>query len=211
MSKFVSLCCLLFVSISGYALNEIVFAPSATLTGGGTVCQNSTGPTLTFTGSGGVAPYTFTYTVNGGAQQTLTTTSGSSATLIAPTSASGSFIYQLVSVSDSSTPVQTATVTGSVTVNVLAQPDATMGGTGAGTTFNGTPVFRVCLNSTSTFTFTNTSSTTATIPGYTINWGDGSPVQSGTTWTTFSHTYAVGLWNLTYNLTSSNGCNLTKV
>lgn len=162
MSKFVSLCCLLFVSISGYALNEIVFAPSATLTGGGTVCQNSTGPTLTFTGSGGVAPYTFTYTVNGGAQQTLTTTSGSSATLIAPTSASGNFIYQLVTVSDSSTPVQTATVTGSVTVNVLAQPDATMGGTGAGTTFNGTPVFRVCLNSTSTFTFTNTSSTTGT-------------------------------------------------
>ncbi|RXR21632.1 PKD-like domain-containing protein [Flavobacterium stagni] len=211
MSKFVSLCCLLVVSISGFAFNKIVFAPSATLTGGGTVCQNSTGPTLTFTGSGGVAPYTFTYTVNGGAQQTLTTTSGSSATLIAPTSTSGSFNYQLVSVSDSSTPVQTATVTGSVTVNVTPQPNGDINSDAVSGVFNGFPVFKICDNQPTLINFYNATTTPGLITGYTINWGDGSPVQSGTTWTTFSHTYAVGLWNLTYNLTSSNGCNLTKV
>ena len=38
---------------------------TATITGGTTVCQNATGVVVTFTGSGGTAPYTFTYTING--------------------------------------------------------------------------------------------------------------------------------------------------
>jgi len=52
-------------------------APTATITGTTTVCQNATSPLITFTGSGGTAPYTFTYTVTGTAgNQTIQTTSG---------------------------------------------------------------------------------------------------------------------------------------
>ncbi|HCL06733.1 MAG TPA: hypothetical protein DHW64_12575 [Chitinophagaceae bacterium] len=37
--------------------------PSATISGGGNLCQNTGNATVTFTGSGGVAPYTFSYRV----------------------------------------------------------------------------------------------------------------------------------------------------
>jgi hypothetical protein len=39
--------------------------PSATIAGNASVCRNATGVVITFTGSGGTAPYTFTYTVSG--------------------------------------------------------------------------------------------------------------------------------------------------
>ena len=47
--------------------------PSATIAGTTTVCQNAASPLINFTGSAGTAPYTFTYRINGGANQTITT------------------------------------------------------------------------------------------------------------------------------------------
>lgn len=67
-----------------------------------TVCQNTVSPVLTLTGSGGGAgPYTFVYKINNGANQSIITTAGNSATLTVPTSSAGTFIYKLVSVSNS--------------------------------------------------------------------------------------------------------------
>ncbi|MFN2335893.1 MAG: hypothetical protein ABR560_02905, partial [Bacteroidales bacterium] len=37
---------------------------SATIEGNATVCQDAASPSVTFTGSGGTAPYTFTYNIN---------------------------------------------------------------------------------------------------------------------------------------------------
>ena len=52
-------------------------------------------------------------------------------------------------------------------------PDATLGGTGSGTTVD---AFKICTTAnTAVFTFTNLSTTTATNQKYTIKWGDGSP------------------------------------
>ncbi|WP_329805300.1 beta strand repeat-containing protein, partial [Flavobacterium facile] len=78
-------------------------APSATISGNASICQNSNAAVITFTGLNGVAPYTFTYSINGGSNQTISTTSGSSVTLIAPTSTLGTFNYCLLGVVDSST------------------------------------------------------------------------------------------------------------
>lgn len=211
MLRFVTIISLILFTVSGYGHDYERLLPTATLSGGGTVCQNSTGPTLTFTGNGGVAPYTFTYTINGGTPQTLTTTVGNAITLVAPTTTPGTFSYQLVSVSDNSNPVQTVSVSGSVTVMVTPQVNGNINSDAVTDVFNGFPVFKICNNQPTLINFFNDTTTPGLITSYSINWGDGSPLQSGASWTTLSHTYAVGLWDLTYNLISSNGCNLTKV
>ncbi|WP_396159144.1 GEVED domain-containing protein, partial [Flavobacterium sp.] len=96
--------------------------PTATISGSTSVCQNDTAPSVTFTGATGTAPYTFTYKLNGGANQTVTTTSGNSATVAVPTATAGAFAYTLVSVSDANTCSQTQT--GGATVRVNATPAA---------------------------------------------------------------------------------------
>ena len=194
---------------------EIILPPMATITGGTTVCQNATNPVITFTGSGGTAPYIFTYTLSGvsGNQTISTTGTNNTVTLNAPTGSSGSFTYSLVSLTDSSIPPVTNNITGQTAIIVVSQqPDATINGTGSGTFFGGVPVFRICNNTVSTFSFTNGSATASTInTNYAIIWGDGTPNFSSSNWATpLTHTYQVGLWNLVYTIQSSNGCNVTK-
>jgi len=46
--------------------------PAATITGTTAVCENTAAPSITFTGAGGTAPYTFTFTINGGVNQMVT-------------------------------------------------------------------------------------------------------------------------------------------
>ena len=193
---------------------ESALVPTATISGNATVCQNASSPVITFTGSGGTAPYTFTYTLNGILQPTITTV-GTDSTITVPvnTSNPGTFTYSLINIEDSSTPPESNTIlsqTAVVIVNPL--PDATINGTGSGTFFGGVPVFRICSNTISTFTFTNGSSTASTInTNYIINWGDGTPNYSSNNWASpLTHTYQVGLWNLVYTIQSSNGCNVTK-
>lgn len=183
-------------------------APTATISGTITVCQNDAQPQITFTGTG-TAPFTFTYTIGTGPNLTVVSTgTGNTATVDVPTVNTGAFVYTLVSVTDSA---ETQAQSGSATVTVNAQADASLGGTGSGTTFNGIPAFRICSNATSPFTFTNTSSTTSTLnTNYTIDWGDGSPNFTSASWSTTNHTYAVGYWNLTYTIQSTNSCDIIK-
>ena len=75
--------------------------PTATISGNTTICKDETAPSLTFTGSTGTNPYTFTYTINGGSNQTLVS-NGNTETINIPTNTAGSFIYKLISVSESS-------------------------------------------------------------------------------------------------------------
>ncbi|WP_160129897.1 PKD domain-containing protein [Kordia antarctica] len=175
--------------------------PNATISGNATVCQFGTSPVITFTGSAGTAPYTFTYTVNAGTPQTVTST-GNTAMLPVSTNSNGTFTYTLTSVQDA-TATDNA-VSGNVTITITESPNANLGGTGA---VGGEPLFRVCDNMASTFTFTNTSSTASTLnTNYTINWGDGSPDFTAATWTSTMHDYAVGIYTLTYTIQGNNGC-----
>lgn len=98
--------------------------PNATINGNTTVCINAAQPVITFTGSLGTAPYTFTYTINGGAPLTVNST-GNTATVSVPTNIAGPFVYNLVSIKNVGSTLCTRAITGqSVTVNIT--PDATV-------------------------------------------------------------------------------------
>lgn len=95
--------------------------PSATIVGTATVCENDPQPTITFTGSDGVAPYTFTYNINNGAPLQVTSV-GNTATINAPTNVSGVFDYNLVSVVDASTTLCSQNVASTATITVNPTP-----------------------------------------------------------------------------------------
>ncbi len=99
--------------------------PTATIAGSNTVCQNSTPPNITFTGSNGAAPYTFTYSINGGSNQTATTTTSNSVSVTAPTSTTGTYIYSLVSVQDAASCIKNYTNI-NATIIVKQLPTATI-------------------------------------------------------------------------------------
>lgn len=106
---------LFFVLLSLPALAQ----PSATITGGNSpVCQ-ATPSFITFTGSNGTAPYTFTYSVDGGAPQTITTMSGNSINLDLFNYAPGNFNYTLISVQDVTSASSTVNQSVIQTVNPI--------------------------------------------------------------------------------------------
>jgi len=143
--------------------------PTATVSGATDVCLNAPSPNVTFTGAVGTAPYTFTYNINGGPNQTVTTTSGNSVTVSVPTNTVGTFTYNLVSVQDASPNLCSQAQTGSVVINVNPLPTATIDGT-----------ITVCENAPSpNITFTAGGGATAPYTfTYTINGG---PNQTVTT------------------------------
>lgn len=112
------------------ALLEVNVCPSITATiaaGATAACQQAASPDLTFTASGGTAPYTFTYTVNADTQ-TVTTTSGNAVSVAVPTDVAGNLQYELVSVKDAGTVQCLQTITGqraTVTINPLPVPTIT--------------------------------------------------------------------------------------
>ncbi len=99
--------------------------PTATMAGPGTLCLNNV-DNITFTGADATAPYKFTYTIDGGANQTVSTTSGNSVTVPIITSAAHTFTYQLISVQDASSTACAQNQTG--TVSVIVSP-VSVGGT----------------------------------------------------------------------------------
>ncbi len=101
-----------------------VLSPS--IAGATTVCQNSNPvPNITFTGGGGVAPYTFTYKINGGSDQTITTVMGNAQMLAQSNATAGAFAYTLVKIKDANNCEVSAS--GSAAITVLALPTATTG------------------------------------------------------------------------------------
>ncbi|HRF19536.1 MAG TPA: hypothetical protein PK977_15275, partial [Chitinophagaceae bacterium] len=103
---------------SGSAIVTVNPLPTASISGNTEVCLNAPSPNITFTGATGTAPYTFTYTINGGPNQTVSTTTGNSVTVSVPTSVAGTFTYNLISVLDGSSTLCSQAQTGSATVIV---------------------------------------------------------------------------------------------
>ena len=169
--------------------------PTATISGTKLVCINSTPPDITFTGAGGTLPYTFTYTVNAGAPQTISTSGGnSSVTLPASTSVAGTFTYHLVSVKD-----------GTITACSQAQPaDAIIDVSNV----IPKPAFAfdpsVCLPNALVQFQNNSTISNGTPMTYLWTFGD-----AGATSTAFapSHVYYnVGPYNVNLQATSNAGC-----
>lgn len=190
-----------------------VLAPSATISGPSAVCQNATGQVITFTGTGGTAPYTFTYSVTGtpGTQTIQTTGTNNSITLAVPTGAAGTFTYALVQVEDSAPGHSPVNVGGNAVITINPQANADLNSSANSVLFNGFLTFRECANQATQINFFNASLTIPSNTNYTIDWGDGSTIFSGPTWSTLSHNYQVGLWTLTYSISAQNGCNVVKI
>ncbi|WP_035633638.1 beta strand repeat-containing protein, partial [Flavobacterium gilvum] len=173
---------------SNQALLSVNTLPTASITGTTTVCKNGTAPNITFTGAGGTAPYIFTYNINGGSNFTVTTTSGNSILVSAPTSAVGTFVYNLVSVKDASSTTCSQNQSGTATISVTTPANA---GTIAG-------VQNICALGTTAFTSdgdtggTWTSSDTAIA---TVNASTGAVLG-----------IASGTATITYMVTGTGGC-----
>ncbi len=146
---------------SGSATIVVNPLPSATIAGSTTVCQNSSSPLITFSGSGATPPYTFTFKINGGANQTATTTSGNSVTVSVPTNTPGNFVYSLVSIEESSGTVCVNAATGSATVVVNPLPSASIAGKVAVCQYGSAPAI----------TFTGSGATAPYTFTYSINGG----------------------------------------
>ena len=152
--------------------------PTATIAGTTAVCRGSAFPPITFTGSEGTPPYTFTYNINGGAPLTASTlSSSSSVSLLISTATPGTFTYNLTGVVDVNNTVCSGSPTGSATITVNDLPTASISGTtsvclnatspqitftGAGTSAPYT--FFYSINGGSTLSVTTTSGNSATVP-----------------------------------------------
>ncbi|MBW0176921.1 PKD domain-containing protein [Sediminibacterium sp.] len=160
--------------------------PTATIgSSAAAVCVNGTAPTVTLTGIGGTAPYTFIYTLNSGSNQTITST-GNTAIITVPVTTAGTFTYQLVSVQESSATACVNAQTSSTTVTVNQLPTATTTATGP-TTF--------CAGSSVTL-----NANTGT--GLSYLWSNGS-INPSVTNIVSSGTYTV-------TVTNTNNCSVTS-
>ncbi|TDD97495.1 PKD domain-containing protein [Flavobacterium cellulosilyticum] len=177
---------------------NILALPSATISGTTAVCQNASQPLITFTGSGGTAPYTFTYTINGGADLIVKTTgSNNSVTVLVNTTNTGTFNYNLISVHDSANPnpEQPSLDIATVTVNAPTNVDFTFTNN---TTCSGTVI-----------QFAATASGTAS---YTYAWdfGDGTTSAQQNP----SHSFvSLGCGTANFNVTltvKGGGCTISK-
>ncbi len=166
--------------------------PTASIAGTLSVCQNATAPDITFTGSGGTAPYTFVYTINGGASQQVISGANGVATVSVPTATPGTFTYSLQSVTDATITLCSQPQTGNAVVTVNPLPTASIAGTTA-----------VCQTATEpTVTFTGAVGTAPYTFAYNINGGATQTVTttSGNSVTVSVPTTTAGTF--TYNLIS---------
>jgi len=106
-------------------ISKDIIALTATISGTTSVCIDTpVEPIITFTGSGGTAPYTFTYKVNNGSNLTVVST-GSTAIVSAPTNIVGTFTYTLINVADSTTGGTIETASGNATITIVPDFDVT--------------------------------------------------------------------------------------
>ncbi len=185
---------------TAFSINNILPPLTATISGGTTVCQNATGVLVTFTGNGGTAPYTFTYTVTGvtGNQTISTSGTNSSVTLAVPTGTAGTFTYNLVKVEDSSAGHTPITVSDSTTIIVTTTPIVDF-------TFNNE---NTCSGTSIQFT---SSVSTSGATNYSWDFGDSTTLSTQANPT---HSYtSLGCLTTTFTVTltvTKGGCTVVK-
>ena len=108
--------------------------PTATISGTTTLCQNSPSPNITFANPQ-TLPVTITYNINGSSIATINVGANTSATLAVPTTASGTFSYNLVSVIYQSVPACSNNISGTATVTVNEVPGLTLSSSDADNIF----------------------------------------------------------------------------
>lgn len=92
-------------------------SPTAIISGTANVCAGSPDPEITFLGTSGTAPFTFTYSINGGSYQSVSTIAGNMANLQQAVGTPGVFEYQLISVLDATGCFQDQSGIETITIN----------------------------------------------------------------------------------------------
>jgi gliding motility-associated-like protein len=118
-------------NVTGTAMIRILSTPGGSIQGSVKLCEKDAEPLITFKGSSGTRPYSFTYSINGGADQRISTSAGDDiATLRAPTTIPGTFTYRLkeVSYSDGITCPRNLAEDAVVTVHDLPRASITSSG-----------------------------------------------------------------------------------
>lgn len=186
------------VLLAGMLLGGVVMAQpcnlnvNATPNNPQTICQGAT-VQLNSNVSNGNAPYSYSWTPTAGL---------SDPSIPNPVASPTTNTVYTLTVTDNNG----CTDTDQVTVNVNAAPPAALTSTGPEqvSTFGGLTTFSVCDPSGSfPFSFTDQTAGGTT---RTINWGDGSPNANPAAGWSLSHTYAQGLWTMTYTVNYANGC-----
>ena len=170
--------------------------PTASISGSAQVCQNATPANITFTGAAGVAPFTFTYQINGGAVQSVTTTSGNSVSVPVSTAATGTYVYTLVNVTGANGCTQTQSGSATVVVNTL--PTASVVGD-----------LQVCKGATAEVTFTGSAGTAPYTFTYNVNGGAPQTVTtvSGNSVAVSVNTSSAGSFTVALtHVSDANGC-----
>ncbi|RYE20624.1 MAG: PKD domain-containing protein, partial [Sphingobacteriales bacterium] len=180
---------------TGSATVTVNALPTGTVSGTTEVCLNAAAPNVIFTGAAGTAPYTFSYTINAGAVQTITST-GNTASIAVPTNVAGSFAYQLLSVQDASSTICSQLQTGTATITVHPLPTGNFNVTSPG-----------CVSRTVTFQDASVANVGA-INSWSWNFGDPS---SGANNTSIlqnpTHIFsAPGTYNVSLIVTNDEGC-----
>ncbi len=186
------------ITTSSVTVVSIYPLPMATIGQSTTICQNGTAPDITFTGSAGTAPYNFTYNVNGGTAQTITTTSGNTVTVAVSTAIASSFTYSLISVKDANSCTQTQTGNAVVTVN--PSPTGTISGAAT-----------VCLGATApNITFTGLTGNAPYTFIYSLNGTTNTVTAVGTTTTLTVPTNVATVFNYSLMSVADNLCSQTQ-
>ena len=106
---------------------QVKSLPDGQIRGNAKVCLGTTSPMVEFEGSGGTAPYTFTYEINGSTDQTIATLAGQNAVSVAaPTGTVGSYTYRLKNVSYKNGITCAKNLSADAVVRVLELPTATL-------------------------------------------------------------------------------------
>ncbi len=165
-------------------------SPSATITSSASsVCKDgATSPTITFTGTGGTAPYVFTYKINNGPNLTTDASTSDVITLYVPTTVAGTFIYTLISVHDAALPMDEISLTDSVTIEVYTLP-----------TISGT--LNTCIGSNASLSGSGTAN--GTTP-----WESSDPLVATVNNSGLVTGISAGTTTITY--TNNNGCSVSK-
>lgn len=181
---------------TGTATVEVKTLPTASISGSNEVCVNATTPVnVVFTGAAGAAPYTFTYRINGGPVQTVTTTSGNSVPVLVPTNVAGTFTYELVSVREGSSSLCSQAQTGSATVVVNPLP-------------TGDFTYTIPTCNTRVITFTDASVPNAgALNSWEWNFGDPTSANNTSTAQNPTHTFTgTGNFTVTLIVKTDKGC-----
>ena len=161
------------------------------------VCKDETA-LITFKAENGIQPYTFTYTLNGGSDETISTTNDeNSVTLNTSITSLGTFTYKLSKVADNSGDIEN--LDQEITITATAPPSVD---------FNFTND-NACSGETVQFTSTATGNGTLK---YIWHFGDGSTSEEVNPTKVYN---AVGngsqVFSVSLIVTDANGCNTTEI